>query len=156
MKQTVQMQNIQDRMKPGIITLSGFLGEDGRNLIDILESDDAEVKRLGYTHEQIADKMKQLRDAAYEGLEEYFEIPPHFKVKVATFRGKLPCPFGDPGVHRKVITHVINTEKDQELFYTDLSIHMIKEHGFYQGRGSSYRIDPGKAAEVLELEPESV
>ena len=58
MKQTVQMREIQDKMKPGVITRDGFLGTDSRNLIDILIEDDAKVKRINLTHGQIAGRMQ--------------------------------------------------------------------------------------------------
>ena len=33
MKQTVQLQRIQEKMRPGVITRDGFLGSDRRNLV---------------------------------------------------------------------------------------------------------------------------
>ncbi|HMA68689.1 MAG TPA: hypothetical protein VKN74_02370, partial [Candidatus Mcinerneyibacterium sp.] len=57
MKQSKILDNIQDQMKPGKITLSGFLGNDDRKLIDILTEDDAKVKRMDLSHEEIAQKM---------------------------------------------------------------------------------------------------
>ena len=54
MKQSPQMQKIQNAMRPGVITLNGFLGTDDRNLDDILTADDALVKRLNLTHQAIA------------------------------------------------------------------------------------------------------
>lgn len=151
MKQTPRMDQIQEQMRPGIITLVGFLGNDDRNLIDILESDDATVKRLGYTHQSIARRMRELRNKAVDGLGNFVDIPPHFKVRVDTVRGKLPCPFGDPGIHQKAVTVVKNTELNKEVTYTDLNIHMIEAHGFYQGRDSLYRQNPEELVEVLEV-----
>ena len=54
MKQSIQLTRIQEQMKPGIITLDGFLGTDTRNLIDILVEDDGIVRRTGRTHRAIA------------------------------------------------------------------------------------------------------
>ena len=68
MKQSPIMDKIQQNMQPGVITLDGFLGNDDRNLIDILEEDDAEVKRLGYTHEAIANRMVELKEAGKKGV----------------------------------------------------------------------------------------
>ena len=151
MKQTEQMKEIQERMKPGVITLDGFLGADERNLIDILVEDDAEVKRLSLTHEKIAARMQELRDAAKEGLGDLVSVAPHFEVSVDIARGKLPCPFGHRGLIRKTIIKVKNLEKDREITYTDLNIHMIKEHGFYQGKGSLFRVDLCDLVDILEI-----
>jgi hypothetical protein len=153
MKQTVQMQAIQAKMKPGVIVRDGFLGTDGRNLVDILTEDEAAVLRLGLTHGDIAGRMIGLRDAGTAGLGEFLDVPPHFEVRVDSVRGKLPCPFGDPGIFPKTNTTVRNTRLGREITYTDLHIHMIGSHGFYEGRGSQFRLEPALLAEVLEVQP---
>jgi len=154
MKQTIQMKKIQDRMKPGVITLTGFLGTDTRNLIDIILEDDAEVKRLGLTHAKIASRMLELRDAGMRGLGDFINVPPHFEIRVDSVRGKLPCPFGDPGVFPKTNITVRNLEKSNKITYTDLNIHLILAHGFYQGKGSLFGIEIKKLVDILEIEPE--
>ena len=152
MKQTPQMQRVQDNMRPGAITLEGFLGNDIRNLEDILIEDDAEVKRMGLTHGDIASRMIELREAGKEGLGEFITVPPHFEVRVDSVRGKLPCPFEHPGLLPKTNITVRNTRLGREITYTDLQIHLIEAHGFYEGRGSRYRTDPEELVEVLEIE----
>jgi hypothetical protein len=154
MKQTVQMREIQERMRPGVITRDGFLGNDRRNLIDILQEDDAEVKRRNLTHKQIAERMMQLREAGKRGLGEFISVPPHFEVRVDSVRGKLPCPFKHPGLIRKTNVMVRNLELKREITYTDMHIHMVGEHGFYEGRGSVYRLEVKDLIEVLEIIPE--
>jgi hypothetical protein len=152
MKQTEQMKEIQERMKPGVITRDGFLGPDERNLIDILVEDDAEVKRLGLTHEQIAARMQELRDAGRAGLGDLISVAPHYEISLDIARGKLPCPFGHRGLIRKSMILVKNLEKEREITFTDMNIHMVGEHGFYQGRGSSFRIDIGDLVDILDIE----
>jgi hypothetical protein len=151
MKQTEQMKEIQERMKPGVITLDGFLGSDGRNLTDILEEDDAEIKRLGLSHEQIAARMKELRMAGKEGMGDFVAVEPHYEISVDIARGKLPCPFGHRGLIRKSTIKVRNLEKSREITYTDMNIHMIEAHGFYQGKGSKYRIEIRDIIDVLDI-----
>ena len=153
MKQTVQMQAIQDRMKPGVIVRDGFLGTDGRNLVDILTADEGEVSRQGLSHQEIARRMIRLREAGTAGLGEFIDVPPRFEVRVDSVRGKLPCPFGDPGIFPKTNTTVRNRQTGLEITYTDLHIHMIGSHGFYEGRGSQFRLEPRDLAEVLEARP---
>ena len=155
MKQSPQLQKVQEQMKPGVITLHGFLGTDDRNLIDILTEDDGSVKRLGLTHEQIAEKMQEYREAGERGLGEYIAVSPHFEVRVESVRGKLPSPFGGPGLYQKTNTSVTNKRIDKAVVYSDMQIHLIKDHGFYEGKGSLFRLDPAALAEVLEIEPEA-
>lgn len=152
MKQTEQMKEIQARMKSGVITLEGFLGPDERNLIDILVEDDAEVKRMGLTHEKIAARMQEMREAGKDGLGDLISVAPHYEISVDIRRGKLACPFGHRGLVRKSMILVKNLEKDREITFTDMNIHMIGEHGFYQGKGSSFRMDIGDLVDILDIE----
>jgi hypothetical protein len=153
MKQTVQMERIQEKMAPGVITRDGFLGSDRRKLIDILLEDDEAVKRLNLTHQRIARAMIDLRDAGMRGLGEFIEVAPHFEVRVDSVRGKLPCPFGDPGIFPKTNITVRNLDSERLITFTDLHIHLIGSHGFYEGRGSVFRLEPEELAQVLEIEP---
>jgi hypothetical protein len=152
MKQTVQMDRIQEKMQPGIYTRDGFLGTDRRKLIDILIEDDEAVKRMDLTHRRIAERMIELRDAGMRGLGEFINVEPHYEVRVISVRGKLPCPFGDPGIFPKTNTVVHNTELDREVTFTDLHIHMVGSHGFYEGKGSPFRLEPAELAAVLDIQ----
>ena len=151
MKQTVQMDKIQANMRQGVITLEGFLGADTRKLVDILIEDDAEVRRLGVTHESIARRMLDLKQAGEAGLGEFIAVEDSLEVKVDSVRGKLPCPFGDPGIFGKVNTTVRNLRKKKEVTFTDLHIHMIWAHGFYEGKGSRFRLEPAELIDILEV-----
>ena len=152
MKQTPEMDHYQHNMRPGCITLKGMLGNDRRNLTDILTDDDAEVKRLGTTHEAIADRMQELRDAGVAGLGESISVQGHFDIRVDSVRGKLPCPFED-AVVQKTFVQVQNKTLHETITYTDLHIHMIKEHGFYEGHGSGFRLPPAELVKVLDVPP---
>jgi len=154
MKQTPQMKKIQENMKPGVLTLHGFLGTDTRDLVEIMEEDAAEVRRLGTTHRAIADKMQYLRDQGMRGLGEFIDVEPYFEVRVDSVRGGIPSPFGDAGLIRKTNTTVRNKSLGREIVYTDVNIHLIGEHGFYEGRGSLFRMEPGELVEILEVDKE--
>jgi hypothetical protein len=147
------MDRIQEKMQPGVYTRDGFLGTDRRKLIDILIEDDEAVKRMDLTHRQIADRMIGLRDAGMRGLGEFINVEPHYEIRVISVRGKLPCPFGDPGIFPKTNTVVRNTKLDREVTFTDMHIHMVGSHGFYEGKGSPFRLEPAELAEVLDIEP---
>jgi len=151
MKQTVQLKQVQEKMKPGVISRDGFLGKDRRNLIDILVEDDAEVKRMNLDHQTIARRMIELRDAGMRGLGDFISVEPHYEIRVDSVRGKLPCPFGDPGIFPKTNTVIRNLKKNREITYTDLNIHMIMAHGFYEGTGSPFRVEPVDLVDILDI-----
>lgn len=150
MKQTPALDQVQRRLRPGAITRDGLLGDDPRSLGEILDDDQAEVQRLGLTHALIAARLLELRDAGAAGLGLAVPVPPHFEVTVEGARGALPCPFDHPGMVGKATVSVRNTRLDEQVRYTDLNIHLIGEHGFYHGRGSAYRLEPGRLARVLQ------
>ncbi len=152
MKQTPAYDAIQRQMAPGVITLEGFLGTDTRKLIDILAADDATVRRAETTHAKIAERMQYFRNAGLDGLGEFMSMDGHFEVKVDSVRGKLPSPFGGPGMYEKVNTTVVNKHLGKEVVFTDLHIHFVRDHGFYEGQGSPFRLEPEDLIEVLEVE----
>ena len=61
MKQSRTDDIIEARMRPGAITRDGLLGADRRKLRDILDADDAAVRRLGLSHAAIAARMPHPR-----------------------------------------------------------------------------------------------
>jgi len=151
-KQTPEYDHIQDQMKRGVITLDGFLGDDQRKLVDIIAADDAVVRQLGRTHEAIASRMEYLRDKGLEGLGQFITLDETFEIKVESVRGLLPSPFGGPGMYGKINTTVVNKQLQKSVVYTDLHIHFIKDHGFYEGYGSPFRLEPDQLVEILQVE----
>ena len=153
MKQTKLLNIAQKNMQAGVITGAGFLGNDRRNLIDILDADFRTVASLGLTHNKIAETMEKFRKHAESGLGEFISIAPHFEARIDAVRGKLPCPFEDRGLISKTSIMVKNLFLKKEIIYTDMHIHLINIHGFYQGKRSLFRLDPEIIAEILEIVP---
>ena len=133
--------------------MHGFLGEDSRDLVQIIDEDIAVLQELGLRPGIVADAMEHFREEGSRGLGEFISVAPHFLVKVDSVRGKLPCPFGDPGLIPKTNITVRNQGKNIEIKYTDLNIHCIREHAFFEGKGSPFRVEPGNVVEVLEIKP---
>ncbi|MFW6189740.1 MAG: hypothetical protein ACOC7T_04825 [Planctomycetota bacterium] len=151
MKQTPQLQAVQRRMQPGAIVKDGFLGEDRRSLAEILEEDQNTVSSLGLTHEQIADRMEYFTEKGKRGLGTTVTVDDDYEVRVQSVRGFLPCPWGHKGLYPKLNVFLKNLINGEELTWTGLEVHLIREHGFYQGRGSYFRIEPERAARALGL-----
>jgi hypothetical protein len=149
--ETDRLKDIKDKMIPGVITLKGFIGDDTRQLEDIVKEDDKKVINLGITHRQIADRMIYFREEGAKGLGLSLSVPPHFLVSVDSIRGGIPCPFSDPGIFPKTVITVKNVDLNKEISFTDLNIHLIYAHGFYQGKGALYRLEPEELKEVLEV-----
>ncbi|MBE0618528.1 MAG: hypothetical protein IH608_11475 [Proteobacteria bacterium] len=152
MKQPPHLSRAQARMAPGVLTMDGFLGADSRDLIEILQDDDGAVRRFELSHAELADVLQRLTDAAIHA----FGAPVRegvYEVCACEARGVLPCPFGEPGLHPKAVLEAKRTDTGQHLSWTALQIHLIREHGFYEGRGSPFRLDPVGLARFLGLLP---
>ena len=133
------------------ISRDGFLGADRRPLAEIIRADAETVKKLGLTHLTIAERMGYFREAGKKGLGEFVKLAPYFEVLCEITRGFIPCPFGEPGRHRKTIVTVRNLRLRKEITFSDLNIHLIAVHGFYEGKGSPFRLEPDKLAQILEI-----
>ena len=138
------------RMRPGAVSLRGFLGDDPRNLAEILREDDEAVRALGLTHAQITETLEELTILAASG----YGTPRRegcFEVVIEEARGFVRCPFGDPGRFRKGEVRLTNQDTGETLVWTPLIVHMIAAHGFYEGKGSPYRLEPETVKRVLGL-----
>jgi hypothetical protein len=151
MKQTPDLVKVQENMRAGQITGPGFLGNDERNLVDIISEDTLKVEELGLTNEIIACKLEMLMHQGEKGFGSPVNVDNTFIVIVEESRGYIPCPFRHGHLSKKVNINVRNLSTRKEIDYTPISIHLIREHGFYQGKGSIYRLDPVETAKLLEL-----
>ena len=150
MKKNPAMQKIYDNMQPGVLSLHGFLGTDDRDIELIIDHDAAELESGGVTAEAIAEGLERVRDKALEGLGDYIDIGGGFMARADSIRGKLPCPFEHKGLFRKTVISLRGPGINGDLLFTDLGIHLIKEHSFFQGKGSPFRIEPLQIAEILK------
>jgi hypothetical protein len=148
MKNTEAEKNALERMKPGAITIQGFLGTDTRSLADIIEADAEEFRRLKLDPEEVADSLERLRDAGQAGLGEPITVEGRYIVSTGDARGVLPCPYGDGVFHKNSVT-VDDEQSGVELIYSDLSLHLLRAHGFCQGQGSPFRLAPEALARLL-------
>ena len=151
MKQPPDLDEVQRQMQPGVITLTGFLGSDRRSLEEILDEDENTVHRLGLSHRQIAERLGYFTERARAGLGTRVPVDDEYDVYIEEFRGGLPCPWGGRGMHEKCIVHFRNRRTGEELKWSELTVHLIRDHGFYGGGGSTYRIDPATARRALGL-----
>ncbi|MBN1624247.1 MAG: hypothetical protein JXN10_09770 [Clostridia bacterium] len=151
MKQSPRYNQIQENMKPGAFTAHGFLGEDDRALKDIIRQDDADVEKLDLSHAQIAGRMQYFTELGKELLDIPVVVDEIYEVLVDDHRGEIPCPFADNQKAIKTNTRFTNKKLGITIYWSDLNIHMIRYHGFYEGKGSFFRNDPQKLAKALGL-----
>jgi hypothetical protein len=153
MKQTPQEKHIYENFKPGKISKDGFLGDDTRHIHDIIDDDRRTLDRLGITKEQMAERLQYFIEEGKKGLESVVDLG-DFTTQIQWDRGMLPSPFGDPKrLYHKIVAIVFNKKLQKEIRYTQLNVHMIREHGFFEGKGSVFRLEPEEVVTVLNIQP---
>jgi len=147
-KQNPFLDLVEKKMRE--IGTGSFLGSDHRKLTEILNEDHERVCALGLTHDHIAARLAQFTRAAKEELGDVVFLEDRYEVLAEEVRGLIPCPWGHPGgLFHKNHIELRDLKSGEVLFWTDLAVHMIGEHGFYQGKGSPYRLDPERVKKVL-------
>ena len=149
MKRTPRMQRIEELMRSSQLVAGGFLGDDARPLEEVIEADAAQVVRLGTDCQTIAGRMSELRDRANEGLGTAVPVGDTLEVAADDNRGVIVCPWGDNTRHFKTVTTVRHLDTGEVVRWSDLCIHLIAEHGFFQGKGSLFRLEPAELVRVL-------
>ncbi len=149
MKRPPKMQKLEDLLRSSQLVAGGFLGHDTRPVEEIIEADAATLERLGVQPADLGRRMAELTRIARAGLGSFVDAGEHLEVACDDNRGVIVCPWGDGTRHHKTITTARRTDTDQTVRWSDLSAHLIAQHGFFQGRGSPFRIEPRELVEVI-------
>jgi len=150
MKKTPAQQGAQDNLDRSAFSADGFLGTDPRDLSAILSADQETVDRLGTTHADLARKLRRLARLGAVEFGRPVAVGDHIEVSVEEHRGTIPCPFRDAHRVMKRISTLTDTRTGETLRFTELNVHMIEAHGFYEGKDAPFRVEPAAAAKMLE------
>lgn len=150
MKKTPQMQRLEEMLHSSQVVAGGFFGSDTRDLQEIIDRDKAAVAARGLTVEELAEKMRAVTRAAVAGLGMWVDIPGGLQARVDEAKGTLICPWPDDEFTcSKRVTTLENESSGEKIMWTDLSIHLIAEHGFFEGKGCAFRIEPDQLIDLL-------
>jgi hypothetical protein len=141
----------RDKLQPSKFSAAGFLGSDQRPLDEIINADMREIENRGVTQAQVADSLQEVHDRARSAMGARIEIRPGLRAEFHESMGRIPSPFSGEGVFEKGQTTVYDREGSPRVILSALSIHLIRTHGFFQGKGSPYRIDPREAIDLLGI-----
>jgi hypothetical protein len=151
MKLTPSEERIVERMAPGVLCAEGFLGADGRSLGDILAADGRTVESLGLTHERIAAGLDEVMQASLAGFGNPVPVGEGLSAVASDAMGPIACPWGGCGVFAKGEIELTDTNSGKSVRLTPLSVHLIRRHGFYQGKGARYRLEPDELAGMMDI-----
>ena len=150
MKQSPRDKKLEEVLRSTKLVAGGFMGTDDRHPIEIIEEDIGELERLGVTPVQVAERMRELTELAKPRLGSWIDHATlKLRIKSEDFKGSLICPWPHPGQFEKRITTVEEFETGRHISWTDLNIHMIAEHSFFEGKGAFYRIEPAEIVGIL-------
>jgi hypothetical protein len=149
--------DLERDMRPGKLSTKGFLGAE-ESLVDLLAADnDLVLGRLGLTHQALARPMLVVGAIARKNLppkgDETYSFRyqgKRFRVSLLTFRGIVHSPFEDDTKTNNEVT-VENLDNGKKLKYSLLVPQMIERYGFYEGKGTPYRVEPSDIVTVFDF-----
>lgn len=131
----------------------GFLGGDER-LLEVLAADnDYVVGELKLTHQALAAELNAVGSIALwkrkVGEPSEFTLDgSRFRVTLTAWRGFQHSPFLDD-TKTNCDVEVVNLDNRESLSYSLLVPLMVERYGFYEGRGTPYRVEPKKVVAVF-------
>ncbi|MFO7880932.1 MAG: hypothetical protein R6U52_00145 [Kosmotogaceae bacterium] len=140
----------KSNMEPGHISANGFKGNDRRTVPEIIEQDKIVLDRYKLTCFEIARALSFLKEEGEKGIGNCVVVDNIFEVTVDENRGFISCPFDATNCFRKTNIFVKKLTTNETLFFSELSIHLIEKHCFFQGKGARFRIEPEKIATFLK------
>jgi hypothetical protein len=149
MKNAPDLEKLENVLHSSVIVSGGFLGTDTRNLDEIISNDLSELAGLGITITKLVGRMKEITNTAIPALGNWTDIDKKRQTRVEEAKGSLTCPWPHTGSFAKRVTFVKNNETQQTLKWTDLNIHLIEKHNFFEGIGSPYRIEPKELVKII-------
>jgi hypothetical protein len=149
MKQSPDMKKLEQMLRSSVLVVGGFMGSDPRAVTEVIEADAAALARLGVTAEQVTARMQEITDAAIKGLGNWVQVDAGHEAMVEEARGAIFCPWSDGQRFRKRVTRLRLAPSGRSVQWSDLNIHLIGQHTFFEGQGSFFRIEPVELVSVL-------
>jgi hypothetical protein len=154
--QKMKPTDLETKMHPGALSEGGFLGPS-ESLDSVMKNDETTLALLGISCRNLADALEAILSAALERYPEHsgsFTVGV-YSVSLQVWRGFQDCPWGcQVDVCAKlgfVDFTIINTLSEETIAGPGLITHLIRDHHFFEGKHSPYRVEPEKLARVLGI-----
>ena len=168
---TRPVRMLEAAMRPGACSEAGFLGLN-ESLEEVIEQDATWLKNLDISHEQIAGALEELLSPSANADEATIcsrrsegkgrplgNVGSVWSFQVSGSLGWQDCPWGcdltiDNGYRLASRDYeLLDGNTGEVVHFPGLLIHLVREHWFFEGRGSPYRVDPTKLVQILQLRP---
>ena len=163
----LEIEEIETLMRPNNAddrsSKAGFLTAD-QKLIDVLVTDNEYVTNRGLSHRALAIPLLQISNRAISVRNKLWETRnftdtvdfehagTKWRVKLKESKGFQHSPFDDK-TKTNFDFEVTNLYNGQSLKFSGLVPVMIERYGFYEGPGTSYRVEPSRIIETLGFKP---
>ncbi|HMD69333.1 MAG TPA: hypothetical protein VKF42_10680 [Chitinivibrionales bacterium] len=151
MKLPPHATDLRKLLGPSRFSADGFLGSDKRSPEDIIHDDIATLARVGIDKSRLVEALRTACAAAERALGRPVPIAARVSAVSRDWRGRTPSPFPGEGTFAKGETIFSNDTTGASFSVSPLSLHLIDKHGFFQGRGSPYRVEPEVAARMMGM-----
>ena len=177
MQDTISIAELESRMQPNAWSIGGFLGSS-ESLESVIHEDAQTLDRLGVSYDILASTLQDLLSKASKGggrghLQFSARSPenlPRFslnnlpiqnagftqdavQVFITGFMGKQDCPWECENPELSSIDFLcLNRLTGEWMVGPGMIVHLIRNHHFFEGHGSPYRVDPEKLIRILRLE----
>lgn len=128
-------------MRPEMASDAGFLGPN-ESLMEVMLEDRKTLEKYAITHLEIADLLEQVlgKKRVYHrkirvGNETYL-------VKGLCTMGSQICPICEDYARGSCNYNITKLSTGEQFQVGELLIHLIRKHQFFEGKGTSYRLDP--------------
>lgn len=149
MKQSPDIKKLEEILRSSKLSSVGFMGTDHRSIGEIIDADLAVLSELGYPPKDIAAKLQEVTDIAVKTLGNWATVGENKEAKVQEVKGRIPCPWPHAGNFAKRVTVLRDIQTGDEIKWSDLNVHLIAEHSFFEGKGSEFRLEPKQLIEML-------
>jgi hypothetical protein len=151
---------IEARMRPGALSLRGFLGPN-ESLRTVMAADSQAMQRIGITFEALAASIEALIAAASDSSTHEAIVRGAHHVRIQQYMGFQICPWSPDPLHMQCVGRAVhfssldwkveNLRTRQVMQGPGLIVHLMYDHHFCEGLESPYRVDPVALADLLGL-----
>jgi len=151
----ISIDRLEAQMRPGVLSNAGFLGKD-ESLTQVLAKDNDAVLGMGLTHQKLADFLFHASEGDYfsSNFKNFEYNGRKFTRHCVVSMGFQESPFED-GTMGNEEYDIVCLENNLAIRFSTLLPFMIERYGFYEGKGTPYRVEPKKVAEIAGLIPQS-
>ncbi len=143
------VQGLEQTLRSSKTVAGGFLAADVRSLDRIIADDLALLSKHCLTAQKLGRRMQEVTDRAKAGLGAEVAIGEGLVAWCDEWKGLILCPWPHGGRFDKRLTLVRQSSTGRTIRWTDLNIHLILEHSFFEGKGAEFRLEPQELAEFL-------